>query len=60
MTTETKLLREHLDSIREWIRHWDTDRLCGLPCTEGSLILADGRIAEALVVLNRIEQKEAA
>lgn len=55
--TDTKLIREDLATINGWISHWDADRLCGLPCTEQSLILAGARISHALVVLDRIEKE---
>lgn len=54
---DIKLIREDLATIKGWLHHWEQDRLCGLPCTENSLSLADARISHALVILDRIEKE---
>ncbi|TPN90159.1 hypothetical protein [Mesorhizobium sp. B1-1-5] len=60
--TRHDALRDHLTSLKVWIEHWQTDRLCNLIPTESSLILAKAHADSALALLDRVEaeQKEAA
>lgn len=32
--TDAKLIRDHLESLKGWIKHWETDRFCNLVPTE--------------------------
>ncbi|TPN44420.1 hypothetical protein FJ981_27885 [Mesorhizobium sp. B1-1-4] len=59
---DTLILREHVLSLKGWVEHWQTDRLCNLVPTESSLTLAKTHAECALTILDRIEasQKETA
>jgi hypothetical protein len=60
--SDALILREHVLSMKVWVEHWQTDRLCNLIPTESSLILAKTHAECALTILARLEasQKEQA
>lgn len=60
-STEAKLIREHLDSIKGWIKHWEIDVECKLVPTASSLMFAKHHAESALSLLDRMEaEKECA
>lgn len=54
-STETKLIREHLTSLKVWIQHWEADRDCNLVPTKGSLMMAAVHADCALHILDNFE-----
>lgn len=59
---DIKLIREELECLKGWIKHWETDRFCKLIPTESSLMYGKHHAERALSLLDRLEaeQKEAA
>jgi hypothetical protein len=55
---DIKLIREELESIQGWIKHWDTDRVCNLIPTESSLEYGKHHSERALALLDRLEAEQ--
>jgi hypothetical protein len=53
--TNANLIREHLESLKGWIKHWETDRFCNLVPTESSLLYGKHHADSALALLDRME-----
>lgn len=59
MGIDAKHLREHVESLKGWIDHWQQDVELNLVPTQESLRLAKLRADLALGLLDRIEAKPA-
>lgn len=55
-TRAAEILRDHLQSIKGWIEHWQRDAECRLPCTPDSLEMAHWRAEAALKLIAAIRQ----
>ena len=56
--TDTKLIREHVEALQGWIKHWEVDRFCNLVPTKTSLMFAKHHADSALALLDRVENPE--